>query len=377
MTFIDSLKSRMMPRGADPRGIFAPPGANGPVKFWDLAATYDGPFSEQVLTKLEEAGKVAPGTAERAASGAGHAPLWGSPEPIVASLQGGIGGAEQAGRAAAGTAGGAAGGVAGLAGGAAAAAGGAAMVPVNPIYQSPLYASLGFSGQVNVPMMAADAAGSASHAAADVAGSAAASLVDDAAGLVDDVAPLAADLTAGGAAAGAHAMTAEQVLMQGFEHLSGLPNVDRPGILAAAIDTRAAAGKGVESFDVLTRALLDGPMEDSAPALRSAIDSYAAKVIEGAGGLAPAAAKVAEGAAPAAHLLEEAAPALAKAAAEFASPAARAFAELSPTMAAVVRAAGPIELNAIRGASAFVRPLESSTTACLTGVAELMTRVHL
>ncbi|MBC7461290.1 MAG: hypothetical protein H7287_08000 [Thermoleophilia bacterium] len=330
MTFLENLQSRMMPRNASAQGIFAPPGANGPIKFWDLMSTYDGPGAERLLTKLEQAGKVPAGTAEKAAAGAGHDALWAAPEGLGSMLSGG-----SAKGGVSGLAGGARGGVAGLAGGAeapiATALGGAGMVPVNPIYQSPLYASLGFGNQVSVPMMADTAAGAA-------------------AGLVDNAAP-----------------TAEQALMQGFEQLSQLPNADRPGILSAAIDARAAAGKGVESFDVLTRALLDGPMEDSAPALRSAIDTYAARIIEGGGGIAPTASRVAE----------EMAPAVSKVAAELAPSTGRAFAALSPTMSAVLKAAGPIEARALRGISAFARPLESSSTACLTGIVELMTRVHL
>ncbi|MCW2949393.1 MAG: hypothetical protein JWN41_406 [Thermoleophilia bacterium] len=324
----EAIKPWLFPPGPT-NGIFAPAPEGREVRPSQILETYRGWFRGPVLRTAERHGWIQPGAAERALSGAAPTAIYAAAGEAAAAHGWPSSAVKQATQQA------------------------VALTPnANPIYQSPLLQGLGpeyasaVAGDGAAGLAAAEQVASTGVAATEVAGA------SSGVAAIADAAPAVAE-TAATATAATGVSSADQALMAQFERLSQVPFNERPAVVAAALDTRAAAGHGTSAFETLATALAQGaPSEQSASALESALGHYAQTIAAAA----PEAATVS-------HLAAAAAPQLG-----------RAFTVLSPTMAAFAGHVGPIPASALRGVSAFARPAEQ---LCTSGLAELLTHIRL
>jgi hypothetical protein len=196
----------------------------------------------------------------------------------------------------------------------------------NPVYGGLLAQRMYADAGLPLPRYVPPAGGAAAH-------------VDDVAGVVDDVAggvphEAAAAATGAAATAGAPATAAERSMMSSFELLSTLDEPQRIEVLSGALEHRFAAGKGPSTLEVLTRAVIDGPFEDSAPAMQHSLERVLA------GGAADVAAATAKAAPAATETVAHAAPA----AAEVVEHAAPVFNDAVIAARAMLRGGGPGQL---------------------------------
>ena len=292
---------------ADPRGIFAPRGANLPQK-GDVLATFNGIGKngwgrEKGLELAERAGLIS--SQQRAAGG-----------PVADAATGMVERAAAQGLPSA-----------------PAAAAGAAVAGEVPQYANPVYNGVyaqmlmretGFVPPtqpvqglaaaapevVAAPVAAAPAAAAAADAAPD---SAIASAAADAA---DDIAAL------------------ERRLVESFERLAALPQEQKIPALAGAVDATAAAGHGGDAFDVLATSLASRPLDAAADAMHASIDDVERAALHVSDDVAHAATPLAD---EVAKVVAPATEALAKTVA----PAAEAAAPIADDVARVVEAAVP------------------------------------
>ena len=237
MTLSPDMHARIFgPRPLDQ--IFARPGAGGrDTVDAGVLATYRGPFADQVLGAFDKLGLTK--RAARDAQGSDAANL-------VADVTSDAAHAVQPGRV-------------------------AEVTTSNPVY-----------GGLLAERMYADAGQPLPRYVAPVGDAGVVATPEVAAGAV-----------AGGGAAEAvakPATAAELSMMKSFEQLSTLTEAQRIDVLSGALEHRAAAGAGPSMLEVLTRAVIEGPFEDSAPAMQRSLDRVLASATAD---VAPAVAEVA------------------------------------------------------------------------------------